>query len=207
MFTAITKFELRYHLKAPLFYVLFALFFLLTFGAVASEGVTLGGAIGNVNRNAPFVIMFFMLVMCIFGIFSTTAFVASAAYRDFELGTDQLFFTTRVNKWQYLLGRFTGSFIVSVLLFLGVSSAIFIGSLMPWIDKDRLGPIMPAAYAFSLFVLVVPNLLLCAAIFFAIAALSRSLMATWSGTVAFLVAWGVASAKLPNIENEQLAAL
>ncbi|HWW62558.1 MAG TPA: ABC transporter permease subunit, partial [Thermoanaerobaculia bacterium] len=207
MFLAITKFELRYHLKERLFYVLFALFFLLTFGAVASDSVQIGGAVGNVNRNSPFVIMTFMLVMSIFGILTTTAFVASSVLRDAELGTDQLFYTTRVSKWEYLLGRFSGSLIVSVLLFFGVSSAIFIGSLMPWVDKERLGPIMPSAYAFSFLALIVPNLLLMAAIAFAIAALSRSLIATWTGMVGFLTAWGVSSTMLANIENETRAAM
>ena len=43
-----------------------------------------GGAIGNVNRNAPYVIMQFLLVMSVFGILTTTAFVANSVHRDFE---------------------------------------------------------------------------------------------------------------------------
>ena len=52
MFKAITSFELKYHLRAPLFYILFIVYFLLTFGAVTSDGVQIGGAVGAVNRNA-----------------------------------------------------------------------------------------------------------------------------------------------------------
>ena len=98
MFSAIASFEARYHLKAPLFYILLLVYFLLTFGAVASDVVTIGGAVGNVNRNAPFVIMQFMIVMSIFGILTTTAFVANAVHRDFELGTDALFFSSPSRK-------------------------------------------------------------------------------------------------------------
>ena len=67
MLTEIFKFEVRYHLKQLVFYVCLVLFFLLTFGAVTSDTVQIGGSIGNVNRNAPIVIMQFLLVFSIFG--------------------------------------------------------------------------------------------------------------------------------------------
>src|SRR5688572_3800777 len=116
MFRAIAAFELKYHLKAPLFYILLLVYFLLTFGAVASDAVTIGGSVGNVNRNAPYVIMMFLLVMSFFGILTTTAFVANSVHRDFELNTDSLFFSSPIRKWQYLGGRFLGSFTVAVMV-------------------------------------------------------------------------------------------
>jgi ABC-2 type transport system permease protein len=207
MFRAITGFELRYHLKSPLFYILSLLFFLLTFGAVVSDTVTIGGALGNVNRNSPFVIMQFMLIMSVFGVLTTTAFVANAVHRDFELGTDALFFSSPMRKWQYLGGRFLGSFSVGVMVYLGVVLAIMIGSLMPWIERERLGPFDLAPYLFSLFVIIVPTLFLIGAIFFSIAALTRSMMATYSSVIAFFVAWGVSRAQMRDIENEALAAV
>ena len=207
MFRAITAFELKYHFKAPLFYILFLVYFLLTFLAVTTDAVTIGGAVGAVNRNAPFVIMMFMLVMSIFGVLTTTAFVANSIHRDFEMRTDALFFSFPMKKWQYLGGRFAGSFIVAMLVYLGVVTAIMIGSLMPWLDKERLGPFELWPYLFSTFVLVLPNLLLCGAIFFAVAALTRSLMATYASVVGFFVAYGIAGALLEDIENERLATL
>src|SRR5690349_16812969 len=133
---AITKFELRYHLKQPLFYILTALFFILTFFAVTSDAVQIGGAVGNVNRNAPYVIMQFLLVFSVFGVLTTTAFVANAVHRDFELGTDALFFSAPIRKWQYLTGRFLGSFLVASMVYLGVVLAIMLGSVMPWVEKE-----------------------------------------------------------------------
>ncbi|MEA2464179.1 MAG: type transport system permease protein, partial [Acidobacteriota bacterium] len=207
MFRAITSFELKYHLKAPLFYILLAVYFLLTFGAVTTDGVQIGGAVGAVNRNSPYVIMQFLLVMSVFGILTTTAFVANAIHRDFELHTDELFFSSPVSKAQYLGGRFTGSFIVATLVYMGVALAIIIGSVMPWIEKERLGPFELWPYLFSVFVLVMPNLLLCGAIFFAVTALTRSLMATYASVVAFFVAYGIAGSLLEDIENEMLGGL
>ncbi|HEX7705159.1 MAG TPA: M1 family aminopeptidase [Thermoanaerobaculia bacterium] len=207
MFRAITAFELKYHLRAPLFYILFLVYFLLTFLAVTTDGVQIGGAVGAVDRNAPFVIMQFLMVMSIFGVLTTTAFVANSVHRDFELGTDALFFSSPINKSQYLGGRFVGSFIVATLVYLGVSLAIMAGSLMPWIDKERVGPFELWPYVFSVLVLVMPNLLLCGAIFFAVTALTRSLMATYASVVGFFVAYGIAGAMLGDLENERLASL
>ena len=207
MFSAISRFELKYHLKQPLFYILTLMFFIITFAAVSSDAVQIGGAVGNIHRNAPFVIMQFLLVMSVFGVLTTTAFVANAVHRDFELGTDALFFSSPIKKWQYLLGRFLGSFSVGVMVYFGVILAIMIGSFMPWIEKERLGPFDLTPYLFSLFVIIVPTLFLVGAIFFSIAALTRSMMATYSSVVAFFVLWGVSRARMRDLESEALAAV
>jgi ABC-2 type transport system permease protein len=203
----IFKFELKYHLRQPLFYILFVIFFFLTFGAVTSDAVTLGGALGNVNRNAPFVIMQLLLVMSTFGVLTTTAYVASAINRDFEYNTDSFFFSSPIKKAQYLFGRFSAAFIVSGLIYLGVITAIMIGSKMPWLDKERLGAFVFKPYVFSYFALVLPNLLLFGAIFFAVAALTRSLMATYTSVAAFYVAYIISRVSLRDIESEKLGSL
>jgi ABC-2 type transport system permease protein len=203
----ILKFELRYHLRQPLFYILFIIFFFMTFGAVTSDAVQIGGALGNVNRNAPFVIMQLLLVMSTFGVLTTTAYVASAINRDFEYNTDSLFFSSPVKKSQYLFGRFSAAFIVSSLVYLGVVTAIMIGSFMPLLDKERLGPFILKPYVFSYFVLILPNLFLFAAIFFAVAALTRSLMATYTSVAAFYVAYIVSRVSLRDLDSEKIGIL
>src|SRR5258708_8992925 len=207
MFNELYTFELKYHLKQPLFYILFGLFFLLTFGAVTTDVVTIGGAIGNVNRNAPFVIMQLLAVMSVFGVLTTTTYVANAVHRTIENGTDALFFPSPVKKTTYLLGRFFGSLSIASAVYFGVVTAIMIGSLMPWIDRERLGPFHLTPYIFSFFVLVVPNLFLFAAIFFCVAALTRSLMATYSSVVAFFVGYGIVATFTGHVANERLASL
>ncbi|HSK77711.1 MAG TPA: hypothetical protein VLQ45_14770, partial [Thermoanaerobaculia bacterium] len=83
MLRAISLFEIRYYLRHPLLYGTTLLLGLMTFGAMTSDSIVLGGSIGNVHRNAPIVIIQFMTVMTILGMFVVTAFVASSAYRDF----------------------------------------------------------------------------------------------------------------------------
>ncbi len=208
MLREIFRFEVRYHLKQLVFYVCLLLFFLLTFGAVTSDSVRIGGSIGNVNRNAPFVIMQFLLVFSVFSVFTTTAFVSNAALRDFELGTDSLFFSSPVRKRDYLIGRFAGAIFVSFLIYLGVVAGIMVGSFMPWLEKERIGPFALIPYLYSLFVLIAPTVLLVGAIFFAVAALTRSTMATYASAVTFIVGFAVASSIIPNnLEYEKVASL
>ena len=128
MLGAIARFETRYHLRQPLFYILAGIFALLAFAGVADDDVTIGGGVGNVYRNAPFVTMQFMLVLGVFGVLTTTAFVANAVLRDFDIGIDPLFFSSPIKKWQYLGGRFLGSYVISVLVFAAVALAILLGS-------------------------------------------------------------------------------
>jgi ABC-2 type transport system permease protein len=207
MFKHIFAFEIRYHLKQPTIWVCLAIFFLLTFGAVGSDSIQIGGSIGNVNRNAPVVIMQLMLILSVFGMFTTTAFVANSVNRDFELGTDSIFFSAPIKKRDYLLGRFAGSFVVSMLIFAGVALAIMLASMMPWIDKERIGAFMLQPYLFSLFGLVLPNVFICAALFFSVAALTRSMMASYAAAVALFVGYIASRAALGNLDNEVVASL
>ena len=207
MLREVYRFELRHHLHSPVFWMSAVLFFLLSFGAVSSDVVQIGGAIGNVNRNAPYVVMQILLVMSIIGIFVSTAFVAGAVIRDADYGTEALLFSTPVGKLDYLAGRFLGAFTAAALIYLPVVLGIVVGSAMPWIEPERLGPFQPMAYLYAMAVLVLPNLLLMSAFFFGLATLTRSMMGTYVGLVAFFVGYSLAGAFLSDLDNERLAAL
>lgn len=207
MFNEIFKFELRYQLRQPIFYICLAIFFLLTFGAVTTDSVQIGGSIGNVNRNGSFVIMQIMLIMSAIGVFTTTAFVANAIHRDFEYNTQSLFFSKPITKRAYLGGRFLGTFLISAAVFLGVALAIAIGSLMPWLEAERIGPFAPGPYIFAMLVLVIPNIFLSGAIFFSLATLTRSMLYTYAGVAAFFVGYAIAQSFLQDLDNRFLASL
>src|SRR5262249_46954571 len=64
-----------------------------------------------------------------------------------------------------------------------------------------------APYLFSFFVLVLPNLLVAGAILFSVAALTRSMLATYASLVALCVGYAVAAAFVGNLENERIASL
>lgn len=186
MFAKIAAFELRYQFRNPVFWVVAILFFLLTFGAVAAENISIGSG-GNVNINSPSAIMQISQILTLFFMFVTTAFVANVIVRDDESGFGPMVRATQVRKFDYLLGRFVGAFLIAAIAFLAVPLAIFIGSLMPWIDPETVGPNHPSYYLFSYFILALPGIFLTSSIFFAIATITRSMMYTYVAVVAFLV--------------------
>ena len=205
MFGKIAGFELRYQLKSPVFWVVATIFFLLTFGAATIDQIRIGGG-GNIHKNAPYAIAQTHLILSIFYMFVTTAFVANVVVRDDETGFGPILRSTRVKKFDYLYGRFVGAFLAAAISFLAVPLAIWIGSFMPWIDPERLGPNDLNAYLFSYFALALPSVLLTSAIFFALATITRSMMWTYVGVIAFMVLWIVAGIALDRPEFEKAAA-
>ncbi len=207
MFSAVLLFELRYQLKRPLLWLVAFFFALMTFGATSSDSVQIGGAIGNIHRNAPWVIVQMLGFMSAIGIFITTIFVAGAILRDFDNNTHELFFSRPVKKRDYLLGRFTGACLVSFTAFLGSAAGMFIGSLMPWVEPERLGPFLLSPYVFGLGVMAFPTLLFSACVFFSLASLSRSMLYTYLGVVAFFALFSISGVMLADLDNQYLAAM
>ena len=118
MFLHILKFELRYWLRQPIVYIFFLINALLIFGASSSESITVGQRVGNVHKNAPYVVENFYAVMSLIALLMVTAFLNSAAARDFSEKTSQIFFTTPIKKRDFLFGRFFGAIIISIIPFL-----------------------------------------------------------------------------------------
>ena len=144
------RFEFRYQLKNPVFWVAAVLFFLLTFGAMAIEHdpdrrrrQRPQEQPGRADPGADHLGLFFMFV--------TTAFVANVVVRDDETGFGPIVRSTRITKFDYLFGRFAGAFAVAALWPSWSSrSASWLGSLMPWVDPETLGPNRLADYAYGL---------------------------------------------------------
>ena len=191
MFGKILSFEFRYQLRQPVFWVVVTVFFLLTFGATASDQVHIGDS-ANVQKNSPFAIAQIHLIWTIFFMFVTTAFVSNVIVRDYETGFGPILRTTRITKFDYLLGRFTGAFLAAAVAFLAVPLAIAIGAVAPWLDPETVGPLRLEPYLYAYFVLALPGLFLTSAAFFALTTVTRSTMATYLGVVAFFVIWFVA---------------
>jgi ABC-type transport system involved in multi-copper enzyme maturation permease subunit len=207
MFKEIFLFELELRLKRPMVYIFFAVFFALTFLAVSTEGVQVGGAIGNVNKNSPFVIMQMLITMSAIGVFVITAFMATAIVRDYEDNTYATFFTTPISKYSFLLGRFAGALVVSFLVLSGSTLGIMLGGFMPWQDAEQIGPLMLAPYIFTLLVFALPNTILSGGLFFSVATLTRSMLWTYAGVILFFIGFAIAGVLLGDLENQAVASL
>jgi ABC-type transport system involved in multi-copper enzyme maturation permease subunit len=207
MFVDLLRFELRYWMKGLMVWIFMLILGTLVFAATSSDQVTIGGSIGNTHRNAPFVIETFYSIMGIFSMLMTTAFVNSAASRDFQYGTHQMVFSTPMKKSHYLFGRFLGSTLIAAIPMFGISLGIILAGFMPWIDAQRFGPIHWGAHLQGILTFALPNTFFVASIVFVIAVLTRSTMASFMGTLVLLVGYIVTDVLTEDIDNEKLAML
>ena len=114
--------------------------------------------------------------------------IAQPLLRDFELRTDELFFSAPMRKGDYLWGRLAAG-LASLGMFVLVGLGMMIGAAMPWIDPHRLGPFSLAPYLWAFGILIVPNLVFVAALISLLAVTTRSLLIVYLGIVALLVLW------------------
>jgi len=181
MFGHIAAFEWRYQVKSPVFWVGSMIFFLLAFLSVASDNVQFGN-LGNAHRNAPFVIQQTLVWLGVFAIFITVAMVSNVVVRDDDTNFAPIIRSTAVTKASYLGGRFVGACAAAFAVLAMVPLGLWIGSLAPWVDVEKLGPTHFGDYVFGLFAFGLPTLLITAALCFAIATATRSTL--WSNVCA-----------------------
>lgn len=186
MFGKIASFEFRYQLRQPAFWVIAILFGLLAFGAVASDNVSIGSG-GNVHRNAPYALAVAHIIFNVFFMLATTAIVANVVARDTQTGFGPMIQSTRITKSAYLYGRFLGAFGAVALCYLSIAIGTMVGTMMPWVDPETVGAFRPLDYLYAYGVFGLTGLFLTSALFFALATVTRSMMATYVGVVAVLI--------------------
>jgi ABC-type transport system involved in multi-copper enzyme maturation permease subunit len=207
MFLHIAWFEIRYWLRSWMLWIFTLIVAALFFGAVSSDHVTVGEALTNTYRNAPYVIENYYAMVGLLALLMVTAFVNSAAARDFSHNTYQIVFTTPLRRRDFLLGRFFGATLVSVIPMLGVSIGILLAKYMPWVEPERWERIIWSAHLKGLLVFAVPNTFFIAAILFTVAVLARNEIVSFVGALLLLTGYGVSAALLSDIERERIAAL
>jgi ABC-2 type transport system permease protein len=199
--------ELRHWFRQPLMYSFFGLFAFMGFSLVVWDAIKLGGAGGNLYRNAPYMVYVFYSVIAFLGLLLVAAFVNASAIRDFENNTSQIIFSTPLRKSQYLLSRFLGSTFIATLPMLGISLGMIIGTWMPWVDAETIGPNNLMAHLQAYLYLTVPNIVFSAAIIFSVAILTRSTVASFITAIVIMVGSGVTSTLTSELDNRTVAAL
>jgi ABC-type transport system involved in multi-copper enzyme maturation permease subunit len=206
MFGLMTRFELSYYLRQPSFYVVSLLLFLISFLSVASDNVSIGGG-GEVFKNSPYAIGQTLLILGIFAMFLVVNFVGSSAVRNQQHQMEELIYSKPISPFAYQFGRFFGSYLVVLLVYIAVPLGMLLASFMPWVDASRFGPTHFSFYAYNYLVLSIPSFFIISALFYAIAARFRSMMALYLIAVVLLVLYMVSGsvARLP--EYRALSAL
>ncbi|MBD0412247.1 ABC transporter permease/M1 family aminopeptidase [Pseudoalteromonas distincta] len=194
MFFNMLAFELRYFVRQPSFYVTSLIFFFMAFFISSSSKFPLGGA--NVHMNSPFSIMLLTVTFCTLAMFLVVNFVASSAIRNSESKMDELVFSKPVNPVPYQAGRFFGSYLVVLIVFLSVPLGVFLGSqfglLVGWLDGELIGPNKLMYYAAPYLYLAVPSLLVLSAIFNSVAVYFKTMMSVYVAAVVIFIAYQIA---------------
>jgi ABC-2 type transport system permease protein len=207
MLKEIIRFELLYRKNRAATYIYFFIIFLMCFLAVTTDVVQIGGAVGQVKENSPIVITQMTLIVSVFLSLIASAVMGVAVLRDFEHNTEAIMFSTPMKKFDYLMGRFLGSFVVLVFIGCGIWTAFMLGDVMWWREKDKLLPFQPWTYLQPFFVFVVPNMFFSGSLLFMSGTLSRKSIVIYTQGILLLVLYLASQSLLRDLEQKEIAAL
>jgi ABC-type transport system involved in multi-copper enzyme maturation permease subunit len=126
--------------------------------------------------------------MCFFGVIVIAAIFGTSVLRDFQRDTIQILFTKPISRFDYLGGRWAGSFVTTVFCFSGLLLGEFLGTFAPWADHARIGPNVLAWYLQPFFSIVVFQIFYLGSLFFMVAALSRKIFIVYlQGAAIFML--------------------
>src|SRR5262249_34561995 len=98
-------------------------------------------------------------------------------------------------------------YLAAVWVIVVVALGLWLGVMMPWVDPARLGPTSGAAYIYGFLVAVLPDLFFLSALMFLLATLTRSMLSTYIGVIAFFVLWQIAGTATDGPDHLTLGAL
>ncbi|CDG85218.1 ABC transporter permease/M1 family aminopeptidase [Janthinobacterium agaricidamnosum] len=208
---AIALFEARQRLKLLSTWVYFTMFLLLAMLWMAAAGgvfkeasITFGG---RVWINAPRSVALACSILGCFGAMVVAAMMGRSVQQDFEYSMQHFFFSAPLKKYQYMFGRFIGAYLVLAVVFSSIVLGLWLGTLIPGIDEERLGPQYLMTYVLPFVYSLLPNLFIFGAIFFVLAALTRRMLPVYISSVVMLIGYLVAPSLASDLDFKTLAAL
>ncbi|WP_340676525.1 M1 family aminopeptidase [Paraglaciecola sp.] len=206
MLLAMLKFEWRYFVRQPSFIVTCLVFFLLPFLAMVVDQLQIGSG-GNVLFNSSFAITQSLLLFGIFGMFMVVNFVANTATRNDLNLMSEIISTKPVKPFGYNFGRFIGAYLVCVAVFAMVPLGLFLGSIMPWLDVERLGTNSFGLYLAPFIVFSLTTIFVFATLFYAVAQQFKSIMAVYLTALGLFITYVIAGQVFDEPDQRSIRAL
>lgn len=203
-FGEVFRYEFSYRLRSiPTW--LYAGFLLLLAFWVVHVGATAGATI---KANAPQRVAEMTALFCgLFGTLVSAGLFSDAALRDRAVRMDALLFTTPLRPAEYLGGRFLAALAINAILVFAIPIGLFLGSIMPYLEREQFGPNRLAAFLQPMLLFVLPNLVLVGVILFTIAVLTRQTIPVYLGAIGIFIGYIVAANYWTSIANPMLASL
>ena len=208
MFYNIFKLEFKKNLTSPAFYIFFLVFFVSTLiFTITTDQYSqfMGVGHGQEWHNSPIIIAQIIARLGIMGLLFTMVIVGRSVAKDFENNIHELIFSRPISKFQYLGGRFLGSILANLLIFIGIIVGFEVG--LVFIDDQYSGPFQFGSYILPIIIIIIPNLLLMGGLMFTLATLTRKMTSTYLAGIAFLAVYGIIGIMLHRMDNETLKIL
>lgn len=213
MFSSIFSFEVRRLLKSMSTYIYFFILFLTALlvaliagGAFKEANMQFGGE--KVFVNAPTIIdILFSGIDNFVGLIIIVAVIGNAVLKDFTSNTYTMIFTTPVSKFDYLLGRFSASLFICLLILTAPAFGMMLGYASPWVNHDKMDVFSIMPYVYTYLQTIIPNTIITGVIFFAVSLIARDIFVIWLSLVVFFVARGISNSIFGTLDNQIIAAI
>lgn len=208
---AIARFEARQRLSLLSTWIYFGVFLALGVlwmaaagGAISEMVITFGS---RVPINGPRQVAFAVAFLSCLGAVVTAALAGRAIEQDIEYGSHPFFFSAPIRKFDYVFGRFLGALLVQAVVFSAIILGIWLGSWLPAIDPERLGPSTWSTWIGPYLYTLLPNMFIFGAIFFVLAALTRRMLPVYVASVVMTLGYTIAPSLARDLDFKTLAAL
>lgn len=196
-------FEWRYFTRQPSFYITTLIFFGIAF-AVASLNVPMWD---EIKMNSPHSITQALFGLNMLSLFLIVNFIATSALRDHQSGMVELLYSKPLSSITYQLGRFAGAFAVVLTVYSFVPLGLYLGSIMPWVVADRIGPQQLSYYLNSYLYISVPTIFFFACCFYAVAVRFRSMMSVYLTLIIVIIVSEIMDFLVMTPETKHMVAL
>ena len=140
------------------------------------------------TRRAPANLASLTVMIGLLATLVSAALFVDAGHRDVRFRMDRLFYTAPLRERDYLGGRFLGVLLVNALLLLAVPAGMIAGTRLLAADGAAAGPVRLDAYLLPYAILLLPNLLVTAALLYGATTLTRRSLPGYLASVGLLAA-------------------
>jgi ABC-2 type transport system permease protein len=208
---AIAGFEARQRLRLLSTWIYFGMFLVLAMLWMAAAGGVFRDALvtfgGRVLINAPRQIALTASFLGCFGVVVVAAVMGRSVQQDFEYEMQHFFFSAPIRKHHYVLGRFLGAFVTLAVILSSIVLGAWLGTFIPGIEPDRLGPNPLSSYLLPYLLTLLPNAFIFGCLFFVLAALSRRMLPVYVASIVTMIGYIVAPSLAHDLDYKTLAAL
>ncbi|WP_413513856.1 M1 family aminopeptidase [Myroides odoratus] len=211
MFGTVFSFELKRWFKSWVFYLYLILFFGISFMTMLAaigvfDGVTNTTA-SLLQMNSAYMLNGMISSYNTLLYFLFPSIIGMAIYRDYKYNVHHILYSYPFSKGQYLLGKFSSSFLITLCISMMMGLGAFLATLLPWGNQALLGPNDLWNYVQIYVINLIPNMLFMGAIIFTVVTLSRSIYAGFITIIILMVLKGLIGSIAADVEYRELGAL